>query len=123
MAHFAKLDENNIVVEVQVINNDDVMNLEFPASEPVGILFLNNLYGRNDKWKQTSYNHNFRKRYAAIGYFYDETRDAFIPPKPFNSWIFNESSLVYEPPIPYPTDGKHYIWDEQNLSWLEVTYE
>ena len=121
MAHFCKLDENNIVLEVHVVNNDDILNLPFPASEPVGIEFLKNWSGGYTNWKQTSYNNNFRKRYAGIGYTYDEQHDVFIPPKPFESWVLNQQELIYEPPITYPTDGKKYLWDEEIINWVEYT--
>lgn len=123
MAHFAKLDENNVVVEVCVVNNMDVLNLPFPASEPVGIQFLTNWQGYPSKWKQTSYNNSFRKYYAGIGFTYDEQRDAFIPPKPFPSWVLNEDLLVWEPPITYPEDGGMYIWDENTGSWAPFSQE
>jgi len=120
MAHFAKLDENNVVVHVSVVNNIELNNLEFPESEPLGILFLQSIYGQNTSWKQTSYNKKFRKNYAGIGFVYDESRDAFIPPKPFNSWLLNEEKIEWEPPINYPSDGKIYIWNENSISWVEV---
>jgi hypothetical protein len=118
MAHFAKLDENNIVIEINVVNNEDIQNLEFPESEPVGIQFLNNLAGEEFVWKQTSYNNNFRKNYAGIGYTYDADRDAFIPPKPFASWVLNEESCFWSAPVPYPDDGEVYKWDEESLLWV-----
>jgi len=121
MAHFAKLNENNEVVEVNVVNNEDLQNLDFPESEPLGLQFLNNFYGDLSVWKQTSYNGNFRKNYAGIGYAYDPSRDAFIPPKVFNSWVINEDTCLWEAPIPYPQDGKKYYWNEPTLSWIEVT--
>ena len=120
MAHFAKLDENNVVLEVNVVNNDDVLNLPFPASEPVGIQFLTAWSNGYTRWKQTSYNANFRKRYACIGDTYDADRDAFIPRKPFDSWLLNEDTCFWEPPLPYPTDKKLYLWDEPTLSWKEM---
>lgn len=120
MAHFAKLDENNVVIEVHVVNNDDILNLPFPASEPVGVQFLKNIFGAETRWKQTSYNNNFRWRYAGIGYTYDLERDLFIPPKPYPSWVLNTQTFVYMPPIDYPTDGKDYIWNEETTSWVEV---
>lgn len=120
MAHFAKLDENNVVLEVHVVNNDDILNLPFPASEPVGIEFLKNWSGGYTNWKQTSYNNNFRYHYAGIGYQYDAQRDAFIAPKPFESWVLNEETLFWEPPVFYPTDGKTYFWDEPTTSWKEM---
>lgn len=118
MAHFAKLDENNVVIEVNVVNNDDILNLPFPASEPVGIQFLKNWSGGYTNWKQTSYNGNFRWRYAGIGYTYDAERDLFIPPNPYPSWVLNTQTFVYMPPVEYPTDGKMYIWDETIINWV-----
>jgi hypothetical protein len=114
MAHFAKLDENNIVIEVNVVNNE---SLDSTNEEASGIAFLTEWSGGYSNWKQTSYNGNFRKNYAGIGYTYDSVRDAFIPPKPFNSWILNEDTCLWEAPTPYPTDGKFYNWVELTLSW------
>ena len=118
MAHFAKLDENNIVTAVHVVNN------EVAPDEATGIEFLNNLHGEDGVWKQTSYNtfggqHNLggtplRKNYAGIGYIYDEDRDAFIEPKPFPSYLLNEEKCQWEPPIPYPNDGEQYVWNEES---------
>jgi hypothetical protein len=118
MAHFAKLDENNIVIEVNVINNDDIQNLPFPESELVGIEFLNNWAGQIFNWKQTSYNRNFRKNYAEIGFNYDSQLDAFIAPQPYPSWILNTNLCIWEAPVPYPEDGKNYIWNEQTQQWI-----
>lgn len=118
MAHFAKLDENNVVVEVNVVNNEDIQNLPFPESEPIGVAFLSQWSGGYTNWKQTSYNGNFRKNYASIGYTYDPARDAFIPPKPFESWLLNENTCQWEAPVPYPNDEKLYYWDEATLSWV-----
>ena len=118
MAHFAKLNEENIVLAVHVVNNN-VINENGVESEEIGIKFLSELHGHK-KWKQTSYNSRIRKNYAGIGYTYDEQRDVFIPPKKYNSWILNEESCVYEPPIQYPNDGKMYAWDEQTISWKEI---
>ena len=121
MAHFAKLNSENIVEEVLVVSN------EVATNEQAGVDFLNNLLKTSDTWKQTSYNtvggvHKlggtpFRKNYAGVGYKYDESRDAFIAPKPYNSWILNETSCLWEAPTPYPNDGNLYIWDEENLRW------
>lgn len=119
MAHFAKLDDNNIVLAVHVVNND-VITVDGAESEQVGIDFLTGLHG-HPSWKQTSYNGTFRKNYAGIGYTYDAGRDAFIAPKPFNSWLLNEDTCRWEAPIPYPTDNKLYRWDEVTTSWIEVT--
>jgi hypothetical protein len=120
MAHFAKIDENKIVENVIVINNSDCGDFEFPESEVVGQLFINSL-GLTGVWKQTSYNNNFRKNYAGVGYSYDESRDAFIPIKPYPSYVLNEDTCQWEPPVPRPNDGKFYDWDEDNLMWKEFT--
>lgn len=117
MAHFAKLDNNNNVLEVHVVNNA-VLN---PSNEEAsGIAFLTEWSGGYTNWKQTSYNGNFRKNYAGIGYIYDEERDAFIAPKPFNSWVLDEETCRWKSPVPYPTDGKLYAWNESIINWEEV---
>lgn len=121
MAHFAKLDENNVVLEVNVVNNEDIQDLSFPESESVGVAFLNNWAGQELVWKQTSYNGTFRKNYAGVGFTYDTARDAFIPPQPYSSWLLNETNCQWDAPVQYPTDGKLYIWDEPTTSWVEVT--
>lgn len=82
MAHFAKLDENNVVLEVIVVNNDVLQNLPFPESEPIGVAFCQSLFGADTVWKQTSYNNNFRGRYAGIGFLYDPVGDLFVNPNP-----------------------------------------
>lgn len=119
MAHFAELDDNNVVLRVIVVGNRDCLDENGNESETVGITFCQNLLGGN--WKQTSYNGNFRKNYAGIGYTYDEALDAFIPPKPFPSWILNEVTARWEPPIPYPDDNKIYTWDEETQTWVPTT--
>ena len=119
MAHFAKLDENNIVVLVTVGRDED------NGKE-------NELTARTgDVYKQTSYNTHggvhsnggtpFRKNYAGIGYTYDSGRDAFIPPKPYASWVLNESTCLWDAPVAMPTDNKMYRWDEETINWIEVT--
>ena len=123
MAHFAKLDENNIVTQVIVVSND------IATSEDAGVTFINNLYKTSNTWKQTSYNtvkntHSlggtpFRKNFASVGYTYDASKDAFIPPKPFNSWVLDETTCWWEAPVAYPSDGKEYDWDEDNTQWVE----
>lgn len=120
MAHFAELDDNNIVLQVIVVNNETVENKSFPESEPIGIAFCRSLYGQNTFWKQTSYNNTFRKHYAGIGYRYDVDLDAFIPPKPYPSWLLNTDTANWEPPVPYPNDGKVYSWVEATQSWILV---
>jgi len=117
MAHFAKLDDNNIVLAVHVVNND-VITVNGNESEQVGIDFLTNLHG-HASWKQTSYNSTFRKNYAGEGMSYDASRDAFIPLKPFASWSLNETTCRWQAPTPMPTDGI-YSWDEATLSWVEI---
>ena len=111
MAHFAKLGTGNIVEKVEVVSND------IATTEQAGVEFLQNLYGTRDVWVQTSYNGNIRKNFAGIGWKYDQTRDAFIPPKPFASWILNEDTCLWEAPVAHPTDGKRYIWNEETTTW------
>lgn len=118
MAHFAQLDENNVVLQVIVVHNNELME-NGQESEAKGIAFCQSLLGGN--WKQTSYNGNIRKNYAGIGYSYDAQRDAFIPPKPFNSWVLNENTCCWDAPTPMPQDGKTYTWDETTTSWVEIT--
>lgn len=120
MAHFAQLDENNTVIQVIVVHNNELM-MDGQENETKGILFCKSLYGEETRWKQTSYNGTMRKNYAGFGYNYDEQRDAFIPPKPFNSWLLNETTCLWEAPISYPTDGERYYWDEETTSWVLVT--
>ena len=121
MAHFCKIGKGFIVEKVVVVSND------VAPTEQAGIDFLNNLYGTNDVWKQTSYNTlkgvhllggtPFRKNFAGIGWKYDQTRDAFIPPKPFASWTLNETTCHWDAPIVYPDDGQNYNWNETNQTW------
>jgi hypothetical protein len=119
MAHFAQIDENNIVLQVLVVSNSDINDLPFPDSEPVGCQFLQTLFGPNTEWKQTSYNSNFRKNYAGIGYVYDSALNAFISPKPYPSWLLNTNTCIWEPPVAKPDDGKIYIWSEEEQKWVE----
>lgn len=117
MAHFAQLDLNNIVIDVIVVSNQVIDNLPFPESEPIGVDFCKSLYGANTIWAQTSYNGNFRKNYAGIGYTFDLDIDAFVPPQPYPSWLLNVTTAQWEAPVPYPDDGNVYYWDESTLSW------
>lgn len=117
MAHFAKLDDDNVVIDVNVVNNDTIDNLPFPNSEPIGVAFLTEWSGGYTNWKQTSYNANFRKNYASLGFAYDAVLDAFIPPKPYPSWLLNTQICQWNPPSPYPEDGGYYRWNEQSQSW------
>jgi len=120
MAHFAQLDENNVVTQVIVVHNNDC-TINGVETEEVGIVFCKTLFGVDTKWKQTSYNGTIRKNYAGIGYTYDAGRDAFIAPKPFASWTLNEDTCQWTAPTSYPTDGKRYSWNESTTSWTEIT--
>jgi hypothetical protein len=121
MAHFCKIGKGSIVKKVEVVSND------VATTEQSGVDFLNNLYGTNDIWKQTSYNTRggqhltggtpFRKNYGSVGDKYDQTRDAFIPPKPYNSWVLNETTCLWDPPVVKPDDGQRYKWNEENQTW------
>ena len=108
MAHFAKLDDNNVVIEVNVVNNEES-----------GIAFLIEWSGGYSNWKQTSYNGNFRKQYCGAGYSYNAEADVFIAPQPFPSWSL-DSSFDWQAPVAYPTDGERYSWSEDDLTWKEV---
>jgi len=114
MSHWAELDENNIVLRVTVGDNND------PNGDEGYQWLINNLGGT---WVKTSYNGNIRKNYAGIGFIYDEVRDAFIPPRPFESWLVNENTCLWEAPVVYPTDDKVYYWNEETLSWVEIPTE
>jgi len=125
MASFAKLN-NNVVEQVISIHNNELLDNGI-ESEEKGISFCKSLYGQDTNWKQTSYNtyggiHKnggtpFRKNHAAIGFTYDQQRDAFIPLKQFNSWTLNEETCLWDPPVPYPNDNRMYTWNEENQSW------
>jgi len=105
MSHFAEINSEGVVQRVIVAEQD----------------FINSgLVGDSFNWVQTSYNNNFRKNYAGVGYTYDKTRDAFIPPQPYTSWTLNEDTCRWDAPVEYPTDGKIYDWDEDNTVWVEV---
>ena len=130
MAHFAKLDQNNIVVTVNVVHNNELL-IDGVENEQKGINFLNTLFNTSDNWKQTSYNTQggvhklggtpFRKNYAGIGYTYNESKDAFIPPQPYSSWTLNNDTCQWEAPVAYPDDGKEYQWNEETTSWDAIT--
>ena len=119
MAHFAQLNEENLVTQVIVVANQDTADQDGVENEAIGIEFCTNLLGGN--WKQTSYNANIRKNYAGVGYKYDKDLDAFIPPQPFASWTLNNETAQWKAPTPYPTDDKRYTWNEETTSWDEVT--
>lgn len=111
MAHFAEIDGNGIVLRVLVVTNDE---------EHRGTEFLSQDLGLGGTWVQTSYSGSIRKNFAGVGYTYDSQRDAFIAPKPFASWVLNETTCRWEPPVPRPTDKKKYLWDESTITWKEV---
>ncbi len=130
MASFAKIGLNNKVIEVLSVHNDVLKDAGGIEQEVLGIDFLTKLTGWA-VWKQTSYNTSggvhtldgtpLRKNHAGIGFTYDEDKDAFIPPQPFNSWTLNEDTCQWEAPVAYPDDGKMYEWNEETTSWVEVT--
>ena len=125
MAHYAQLDENNIVTQVIVVSNDDCTDANGNEVESIGVAFCQKLLGAETNWKQTSYNNSTRVRYAGIGYSYNAELDAFIAPKPFASWILNEETADWVSPVgPAPalteaevTAGSSYVWDEENGEW------
>lgn len=126
MAHFAKLDKNNVVVFVTVGRQEDD-GKERELSARTGDIYVQTSYNTQGgvhhdyKTGQPSQDQSkaFRKNFAGVGYMYDEFRDAFIPPKPFESWLLNEQSCLWEAPVPSPDDGKFYLWDESTVSWVE----
>tara|TARA_R100001530_G_C4215325_1_gene128511 strand:+ start:173 stop:535 length:363 start_codon:yes stop_codon:yes gene_type:complete len=118
MAHFAKLGTGNKVLQVVVVNNDIITDNDGNEQEILGQQFLNNIYGNRDIWKQTSYNASFRKNFAGINFTYDEGRNSFIEPQPYPSWILNEDTCRYDPPIEKP-DG-NYVWNELHRKWDEI---
>ena len=119
MAHFAQLDENNVVVQVIVVNNDDTSDSNGVENESIGVAFCQKLLGADTTWKQTSYNHNIRVRYAGIGYSYNASLDAFVPPQPFASWTLDSGIANWVAPLTKPTltseqeaADSYYTWDE-----------
>jgi hypothetical protein len=122
MAHFAQLDDDNQVTQVIVVNNSDILDSNGQESEAVGVAFCQSLLGTDTNWCQTSYNANFRGKYANIGDSYDAGRDAFIPPQPFPSWVLDEDTCQWEAPVPMPEDSSPYVWDEDSLAWIAVDH-
>lgn len=116
MAHFAQLDENNVVTQVIVVHNNELMD-NGVESETKGIAFCQSLFP-GTKWRQTSYSGNMRKNYAGIGYTYNAIRDAFIAPQPFPSWVLDDATCQWKAPVPMPTDGQRYSWDEATQAWV-----
>lgn len=117
MAHFAQLDENNIVLQVIVVNNNELLDENNNESEQKGIDFCVSLFGGD--WVQTSYNGSIRKNFAGVGFTYDAERNAFIPPKVFESWLLNEETCNWYAPVEIVDTGKPQYWDEETLSWVE----
>ena len=117
MAHFVRL-ENGVVVQGIVVSNQDTADEHGVEKEDIGIAFCSNLLGGT--WKQTSYNARIRKNYAGIGYTYDETLDAFVPPKPFASWLLDTDKAQWKAPVDYPTEEGRFTWDEDALAWVEI---
>jgi hypothetical protein len=120
MAHYCRLDENNIVTQVIVIDNKDTADANGVEKEYIGAAFCERLFGGT--WKQTSYNGNIRKNYAGIGYTYRSDIDAFTAPQPYASWTLNEDAQ-WQAPTAMPTDDKMYSWDEATTSWIEIQGE
>ena len=122
MAHFAKINESNIVTEVIVVNNDVIKDSSGTEQESLGVAFCTQIYGTGT-YKQTSYNSNMRKNMATVGSTYDAARDAFIRPKIYSSWVLDESTCRWKPPIDHPSDSESiggnvlYQWDEPNINW------
>jgi hypothetical protein len=115
MAHFAKIDENNVVTQVVVVDNKDTADADGVEKEHIGAAYLESVLGGT--WKQTSYHGNIRKNYAGIGYTYDADIDAFVAPKPYPSWVLDENAQ-WQAPVPMPDDGEMYSWDETTQSWV-----
>ena len=116
MAHFAKLDSNNVVTEVIVVSNDVLLDDDGIEQEAIGVDFCEDLFGGT--WKQTSYNGTIRKNFAGVGYKYLADRDAFVPPRTYPSWVFNVESCTWTPPVERPSNDGGYDWDEDSLSWV-----
>lgn len=122
MAHFAQIDYENKVLHVSVVRNEDILDENGNESEEIGIRFLKSIFGDNTRWIQTSYNNNFRFRYAGIGMVYNVEHDVFLLPQPYPSWILNTENYEWEAPIPKPqNDSINYEWNEETQEWIEET--
>jgi len=119
MAHFAELGLDNVVQRVIVVHNNELLNDDGVEQESLGVTFCQNLFGGT--WVQTSYNANMRKNFAGVGFTYDSTRNAFIPPKPYASWVLNETTCLWEAPVAMPDDDNRYQWDEEHGAWDLIT--
>lgn len=129
MAHFAELNSDNVVIRVIVVDNKDTTDAYGVEKESIGIAYCEKHWGGN--WKQTSYNGNLRKNYAGIGFTYNSSIDAFVPPKPYDSWTLNEETGLWDPPIPLPVDHgnpelnippSRFVWNEESGSWDKIQY-
>ena len=122
MAHFAKLDENNVVMTVIVVSNDDCLDKDGVEQEAIGVAFCQGLLGSGTRWKQTSYNGKFRRQYAGTGSLYFEPLDVFVEPQPYPSWTFDTATANWVAPVPKPSVPDIYtlIWDEENQEWDAV---
>ena len=121
MATFAELDENNVVLQVIKVDNSVVTDDFGNESEGLGIAFCRETFGDNKRWVQCSYTGAFRVNYPSMGYTYSTEHDAFIPPRPHSNWVLDTSRMIYIPPIPYPSDGQVYRWEQSTNSWEFVS--
>lgn len=121
MAHFAELDENNIVKNVLVVENSVLLDANGNEKEELGVEYLKNIFGHSN-WKQTSFNNKIRHQYAGLGFVYDSEADVFHPPQTFKSWVLNKETWLWEPPFPKPNDDKKYGWNEEIENWEELVY-
>ena len=125
MAHFAELDENNVVLQVIVVHNNELLDDDGQENEAKGVEFCNSLFGHTN-WIQTSYNNNMRKQFAGVGFSYDDVNDVFVAPQPFPSWSLDEN-YDWQPPVEYPADeigeNQNYVWNEETQSWDLITIE
>jgi hypothetical protein len=119
MAHFAELDDNNVVLRVHVVSDSDTQDSNNNELESVGIEFCENTWG--GRWIQTSYNHNIRGRYAGIGMVYDEEHNVFTYPKAHESFIWSEEYLEWIPPVPRPEELKPWVWNQETQTWIDTT--
>lgn len=119
MAYFAEIGTDNIILRVIAVNNNVLVDENGDEQESLGETFCRDLFGGT--WKQTSYNATIRKNFASAGYTYDSSKDAFIPPKPYASWVLDDATCLWSAPNEMPTDDKKYTWDEDSTSWVEVS--
>lgn len=128
MAHFAQIDYENKILQVLVVRNEDILDQDGHENEQVGIEFLKSIFGPTTRWVQTSYNNNFRHRYAGVGMVYNTEHDVFLYPQPYPSWVLNTETYEWDPPAPQPEltqeqrdSAKYYEWDEDIKEWVLKT--